>query len=282
MKRRRSVEEGSSQPAIEDQAARSLVASVLGMTGNVRSTRPPVRPSVCPPVRLSACLALLLALRVPSALLAQVGHPPSSSPYSDIPKGHTITGFGGLFGGTGGRFGIAPHDGPVYGLRYDIRTGSTIQMGLMFAQGDLERMIVDPFVPVADRISGPVDQTVSFVEADLQLNLTGGKTWRRLAPFVAAGVGLAFAGETAADTSGFELGRKIYFAPHAGFRLFLTDRIHLRTDARVMFWKLSYPASFTRQPPDEPTAPPVITDGRVSEWTTTSWLQAGLGFSFSP
>lgn len=234
-------------------------------------------------VRTAARLAALYLLALlPAEAGAQVGHLPGESPFRDIRKGHTITALGGLFGGAGGRFAIAPHDGAVFGLRYDIRTGSTIQMGLAFTQGNLERMIVDPFVVVAERVHGPVDQTVSFLEADLQLNLTGGKTWRRLAPFVAAGVGLAFPEEVAADTSGFELGRKIYFAPHAGFRFFLTDRVHLRTEARVVFWKLSYPASFTRQPPDEPTAPPVIADGRVSEWTTSSWLQAGLGFSFSP
>ena len=234
----------------------------------------------CPP-GLWMPLAVLLAL-APGGLLAQVGHAPGRSPYRDIPKGHTVTGFGALFGGAGGRFAIAPHDGPVFGLRYDIRTGSTIQMGLAFARGNLERMIVDPFVAVEDRVSGPVDQTVSFLEADLQLNLTGGKTWRRLAPFVGAGVGLTFPSGTAADTSGFELGKKIYLVPHAGFRLFLTERIHLRTDARVIFWKLNYPASFSRESTLDPDSPPVIDDGRVSEWTTTSWLQAGLGFSFSP
>jgi hypothetical protein len=230
-------------------------------------------------VTLAAALLTVLAF---SSASAQVGHPPGRSPYHDIPKGHAVTPFGALFGGTGGRFGIAPHDGTVFGLRYDIRTGSALQMGLLFGQGELERLIVDPFVPVAQRVSGPVDQSVTFVEADLQLNLTGGKTWRRLAPFVAAGVGLAFPSETAADTSGFELGRKIYFAPHAGFRFFISDRIYLRTEARVTFWKLSYPTSFERTPPDEPAAPPVIADGNLSEWTTSSWLQAGLGFSFSP
>jgi hypothetical protein len=143
-------------------------------------------------------------------------------------------------------------------------------------------MIVDPFVEVENRVSGPVDQKVTFVELDLQLNLTGGKTWHRLAPFVGVGGGLTFASETAADTSGFELGRKIYLAPHAGFRFFLTDRLHLRADARVLFWKLTYPTSFTQEPTLDPDSPPVIDDGRVSEWTTSSWLQAGLGFSFSP
>jgi hypothetical protein len=228
-------------------------------------------------------LAVLAVLALsPGAAAAQVGHPPGRSPYHDIPKGHTVTGFGGLFGGSGGRLGIAPHDGPVFGLRYDIRTGSAIQLGLVLGRANLERLIVDPFVVVDNRVSGPVDQKVSFVELDLQLNLTGGKTWHRLAPFVGVGGGLTLPSGTAADTSGFELGKKIYFAPHAGFRFFLTDRLHVRTDARVIFWKLNYPDRFTLPPTEEPEAPPVIEDGRVSEWTTTSWLQAGLGFSFSP
>jgi len=232
-------------------------------------------------VRVASLTVILLAL-VPAALRAQVGHPPGRSPYHDIPKGHALTPFVAAFGGTGGRFEIAPHDGTLFGARYDIRTSYALQMGLLVARGKLERMIVDPFVPAAERVSGPVDQNVTFVEADLQLNLTGGKTWNRFAPFVAAGAGLTFAEDTPADTSGFKLGRKLYFVPHAGFRFFVTDRLHLRGDARVVFWKLSYPASFTQPPADEPNSPPVIDDGRVSQWDTSYWLQAGLGFSFSP
>ncbi len=47
-------------------------------------------------------------------------------------------------------------------------------------------------------------------------------------------------------------------------------------------WKLSYPVPFTRGPPDQPGTPPVIDDDILSEWTTSSWLQAGVGISFSP
>jgi len=218
---------------------------------------------------------------------AQVGHPPGHSPYRDIAKGHTVTALGGYFGGSGGRFGIAPHDGTIFGIRYDIRNSSAIGLGLTLARADLDRLIVDPFVALANRVSGPVQQTVSFFEADLQLNLTGGKSWHRVAPFVSTGVGLTFPSGTPADTSGFELGRRFYFAPGAGFRLFLTNGVHLRAEARATFWKLKYPASFTREPPEEPGNPPdnsnaVITDGRVSEWSTSSWLQVGLGFAFSP
>jgi hypothetical protein len=217
---------------------------------------------------------------------AQVGHPPGRSPYHDISKGHTVTPLVAAFGGSGGKFGIAPHDGTVFGFRYEIRNSQPIALGLQVGRGDLDRLIVDPFVAVANRVSGPVKQTVTFAEVDLQLNVTGGKSWHRLAPFVNAGLGLIFPTSTPADTSGFELGRRVYLAPGAGFRLFLTDRLHLRGEARVAFWKLKYPASFTREPPDDPGTPDdphaVITDGNVSQWSTSSWLQAGLGFSFSP
>jgi hypothetical protein len=229
-------------------------------------------------------LALGLMVR---PLAAQVGHPPGHSPYHDIPKGHTFTALGGYLSGDGGRFGIAPHDGAIFGFRYDIRTASALEMGLGFARADLDRLIVDPFVRVADRVSGPVKQTVSFAEFDLQFNLTGGKTWHRLAPFVGAGVGLTFAEGTPADTSDFKFGHKVYLAPGIGFRFFITDRLHLRGEARAAFWKLKYPPTFEQEPPLEPGNPPltsnaVITDGRTSEWNATSWLQAGLSFSFSP
>jgi len=230
-------------------------------------------------------IAFLTAL-LPAPALAQVGHPPGTSPYREIFRGHSVTGFAGYIGGSGAEFGIGPHKGPVYGIRYDIRTASALQLGLQLAQADLERFIVDPFVQVANRVSGPVSQRVSFVEADLQLNLTGGKTWRGLAPFVGAGAGLTFAGGTPADTSGYDFGNKIYFAPYAGLRVFVTERLHLRGDARIAFWKLKYPASFAEEPPLEPGDPDgdsnaVIDDGPLSEWTTAPWFQLGLAYSFS-
>jgi hypothetical protein len=206
-------------------------------------------------------VTLALALLAPTALPAQVGHPPGSSPYRDIPKGHTFTPFAAYFAGDGGRFGVAPHDGQLYGFRYDIRTGSTIQMGLLLGHGQMQRVILDSLVGVGAPIPGTVDQSTTFVEADLQLNLTGGKTWNRLAPFIGAGLGLAWAEDIPADRSAFELGTRFYFAPHAGLRLFVTDRLHLRGDARVLFWKLNYPGS--------------------SEWDTSGWYGAGLGFGFS-
>ena len=233
-----------------------------------------------------AVLVMLVLVLGAGRLSAQVGHPPDKSPYRDIRKGHTFTALYGQFGGSGGEFGIAPHDAPTYGFRYDIRTGSAVQLGLGFAHGNLDRLIVDPFVELANRVSGPVKQSVNFAELNLQLNLTGGKTWHRLAPFVGSGVGLAFPSSTPQDTSRFKLGHKFYLAPFTGVRIFVTDRLSLRGEARVAFWKLKYPTTFEAEPVLEPGTPEqsnaVITDGNLQEWTTSSWLMVGLGYSFSP
>jgi len=171
------------------------------------------------------------------------------------------------------------------GARYDIRTASAIQLGIGFAHSSLDRVIVNPFVSLANRRSGPVNQSVTFAEVNLQFNVTGGKSWHRIAPFVGAGGGVAFASGTPADTSGYEFGRKFYVAPNVGIRFFLGDRLHLRAEARSTFWKLNYPTTFQQEPVGEPGTPEnpnaVIPRGKLSEWTSSSWLQAGLGYSFS-
>jgi hypothetical protein len=232
---------------------------------------------------LAVSFVLALAAR---GAAAQVGYPPHSSPFRDIRKGHTFTAMGGYFSGDGGQFNIGPHDGAVFGVRYDIRTGGTVQMGIGVARSNLERFIVNPFVRLANRKTGPVKQSVTFADLTLQFNVTGGKSWHRMAPFVSATGGLALSGGTPADTSQYEFGRKFYFAPALGLRFFLSDRLHVRAEARSTFWKLDYPTTFQVEPVEEPgtvdNPNAVITDGKLTEWTTSSWLQIGLGYSFSP
>jgi hypothetical protein len=234
---------------------------------------------------MALCLVISSVLGMEPAA-AQVGHAPESSPYRDIRKGHSITPTAGYFGGDGGDFGIGPHSGTVFGARYDIRTAYALQLGLGISHGSLERFIVNPFVRLANRRTGPVSQTVTFTELDLQFNVTGGKTWNRIAPYLGAGAGIAFASGTPADTSQYEFGNKFYLVPHAGVRVFFSDRLHLRAEARVSFWKLNYPTTFRQEPVEEPGTPgnsnAVITGENLDEWTTSSWLQAGIGYSFSP
>jgi len=219
-------------------------------------------------MRLSTAL-LIPALACPPLLAAQVGHPPQSSPYSDLAKGNSFTVLGGRFMGDGGRLGVGPNSGYTFGIRYDLRASRALAFGLGVERGNLQRLIITPSQPVAERTSGPVDQQVTFAEAFITLNLTGGKTWHGFAPFTGIVGGVAFATSTPADTSGYNFGKKFFFAPAAGFRLFLGDRLHLRAEARASFWKLSYPPSFNAG------ITPVTAN--VSEWNLTPWFVVGLG-----
>ncbi len=236
-------------------------------------------------MRLLGSLLLALALPLPTTAMAQAGHPPSGSPYRDIRYGHSVLLNVGQFGGGGGRLELGPHDGTLYGLRYDIRVSGPIQFGFSVANGTLERLIQDPDDSVATRTSGPVPQKVTFAELAIQFNLTGSKTWRGLAPYIAGSGGLALSGGVPADTTGYDFGNKFYIVPAAGLRFFLTPNIHLRAEARSVFWKLSYPVSFAEEPAEEPgdAASPnaLLPDGRLDEWTSSRWLLIGLGVSFS-
>lgn len=229
-----------------------------------------------------AILPVLILATAPG-LAAQVGHPPAHSPFRDIIYGKSITPMIGSFGGDGGRLGIGPHDGTTYGARIALRLSGTIEAGLAVHSGTFSRLIVDADAPVATRVTGPVDQTVTLAEVGFQLNLTGGKSWHRLAPFINASGGIVAAKRTPADTSGFNLGTKGQLSPGIGTRLFLSQHFHLRFEARQTFWKLTYPVAYTDEPAQDPgttESNAVITDRKLQQWTSGTWLMAGISYSF--
>jgi hypothetical protein len=229
-------------------------------------------------MRLSrlSILALLLLAR---PALAQVGHDPARSPYQTLRYGQFLGATTGYFNGSGGQLGAAPHKGATFGLRYDFLGAGTVTVGLAVSRGNLERFIVNPHQPIETALTGPVKQQGTFVEGVLQFNLTGGKTWHRIAPFVSAGAGLAVVSNTPADTSGFKFHTRATLTPGIGARVFLTERLFLRVEARSMFWSISYPASYSARPSSDPTKPAVL-QSPGKEWTGTGWYSIGLSYAF--
>lgn len=230
-----------------------------------------------------------LALLGATPLAAQVGHAPTSSPYRDIFHGKSITAMYGDIGGDGGRIGVGPHNGRSYGLRFDIRIGAPVHFAATVAKADVERFVVSADDSVASRKKGPVDQQLTMFEAAMQLNITGKKTWHRLAPFIGMSVGYVDGGGLPAgapsDSSGYNFGGKFYLAPAIGARVFLGNNLHLRFEARQLFWKLSYPLSYTAEPDAEPSTDPdnpnaVLPNGKRDEWSGGRELRVGLGFAF--
>lgn len=223
-------------------------------------------------------LAALVALPVS----AQVGYSPDRSPYRDLTQPTTLTATVGRFTNNGGTYGLGPNNGYTYGLRYAFRANKFIEISLNATRMQLQRLQVDPFVPVAQRVSGPFNENMIMGEFGLTANLTGGKTWRGLAPFVGVGLGAAFSEgfQSPSDTTGFKQGTKFVFTPHAGTRIFLTPKLHVRLEAKAVLWRLSYPRpTFGAVPPGDPLAAPVVTDGRFTQWAPNAVLQFGLGYA---
>lgn len=227
-------------------------------------------------LRAFTVLAVLLLAR---PVAAQVGHDPASSPYRTLRYGQFIGASVGYFNGVGGQIGVAPHQGMTVGLRYDFLAATTITLGFQGSYGSLDRFIIDPSKPIETGKTGPVRQSVTVVEGILQFNLTGGKTWNRIAPFVSGGFGLVLAGSTPQDTTGLKFRTKLAITPGIGARIFLADRLFLRVEARSTFWQISYPAAFRAPPSTDPSKPAVVSGG-AKEWVTNGWYSVGLSYAF--
>lgn len=238
------------------------------------------------PRRLPRALAVLVCLLgMTGALPAQVGHLPQLSPYREIRHGRFLEAIGGQLMGSGGPINVGPHDGTLYGARIVFRGQHSIQLGITGWTSQAQRFIVDADAAPANRTSGPIDQRISGGEFSLQLNLTGGKSYRGVAPFVGLSLGMAV-GEAspAADSSGYKFGTKFYFAPAVGARYFLGQRLYLKGEARAFFWSLKYPVSYS----EEPTALPgtdenpnaVNPTGKRGEYVPVPALLFGLGIKF--
>jgi hypothetical protein len=224
-----------------------------------------------------ACAAQLLLTH---ALAAQVGHDPARSPYRTLRYGQFIGLNGGLLNGNGGALGVAPHHGPSVGLRYDFLSTGVLSLGAAASYAALERKVVDPTKPIATAVSGPIKQRVGIAELLMQFNLTGGKTWNRIAPYVSGSLGLLLADKTEQDSSDFKFRVRFLLTPGIGTRVFLADRLFLRIEARSSFWSVSYPASFRSAPSRDPTKPPVLA-APTKEWLANGWYTVGLSYAFS-
>lgn len=226
----------------------------------------------------------VLALLAPTLAGAQVGHDPRTSPYRDLKHGSMLVPEVGFFQGGGGTIGVAPNSGTLYGFRAEIGAKGPLLLGFEFATGTLERLIVDADDPVATRVKGPVDQRYTLLGLNLKLNLTGGKTWHGLAPYIGGGGGLSTAAKVAADTSGWNYGNRLYFAPTAGVRVFLTPGLYLRGEVRAIFARVTYPQSYRDEPafdPGDATASNAVLAGKpLREWVASGVYTVGIGFPF--
>jgi len=229
-----------------------------------------------------AAWSLAAALLAPATLSAQVGHDPARSPYRPIGARTNLSLVGGYLGGSGGKLGIGPSDGFLVGARYEMRLTGPTDASLTISRGQFDRLIPNPNAPADSQITGPVSQSVIFVDAALQILLTGDKTWNRLAPYLGASLGLGFGSGVPADSSGFRYATKFLTGPLLGVRLYPGGGLTFRVEGRLTFWRLRYPSGFFANPARAPTDPPLLNPDVESDtdWTAHPTVLIGLGWAF--
>lgn len=219
-----------------------------------------------------------LAILGTHAGLAQVGHDPEFSPFRDIRRGTAVSLGLGYLAGDAGKLGVGPSDGPSVTGRFEISLGGPTLVSLGTTYARLERDVLDPAQVADSQRSGPFDAGILMFDVGLQLRLTGQKSWRRVAPYLGAAMGLAFEISGPADPGGFNFGTKFTLAPGAGVRVYPGQHLSVSADFRLLFWKLSYPASYQFPSPDGSTILPP--GASTSDWTTHPWTSVGVAWTF--
>ncbi len=233
---------------------------------------------------LAAFLLLVVAFGVASEARAQVGHPPESSPYTDVRATKIISLGVGYLGGSAGSAGVGPTDGPLAVGRFNMMISGPLELDGSLGVANLERGIIDPTTAPTDSIVDVAKQTVTLLDAGIMLLLTGRKAWHRTIPYLGASFGVAFGGSVPEDTlSGFRFKTQFQLAPVVGVRWYPSDRLMFRLEFRDIVWRLTYPPSFFTIPEDDILAPPVLNPNvyNDTEWTHHPTLLFTIGYAIT-
>lgn len=226
--------------------------------------------------RLLAAAFVLVA--APGALRAQVGYPPSESPYRDLEFRQELTPYLGYFAASKDPAGVAPQSGPLVGLRYEVRVGGPAQLSLRAARVFSERTPVDPTKPVATRRLPAESWPLYTADLGLTINLTGQKSIRHLVPVVSGGIGLVSDLKSGEDVGGYKFGTSFAFLFGAGVRWVPGGRFSLRADVTDHLYQIQYPEAYVISSNGNPA---VLTgsQGRGS-WRHNAAITVGASYLF--
>lgn len=232
-----------------------------------------------PRPRQPLALAMLALAAVATTAAAQVGHDPAHSPYRDIRRGSGLLASVGWLGGDRGSVPVGPGPGTTLGLHYSLAGGGPVVLlaGATFAA--LDRYVIDPDSSAATRRSGPEPNDILQLDVGIQLRLTGGKSWRGIAPYLGMALGLAFELRGPNDPGNYTFGTKFTLAPGAGLRIHPARRLTVVADVRYTFWRLGYPTTYrVANAVDSTTVLPA--GASETDWTTHPSLRVGVGWTF--
>ena len=186
--------------------------------------------------------ALALAF-IATTARAQVGHLPNNSPYRDLETRQEFTFFGGRYTTGKDPIGVAPLDGPMYGIRYQVHVGGPAFLMARWSHVNSSRLAIDPTKNGAARQLGKHDVSVNLYDIDLALNLTGEKSFHHIVPVINFGAGVASCG-CAVKGDSYTFGTPFAFTFGGGLRYVPGGRVQFTLDWNDYLYQLKYPADY--------------------------------------
>jgi hypothetical protein len=186
--------------------------------------------------------ALALAF-IATTARAQVGHLPDNSPYRDLETRQEFTFFGGRYTTGKDPIGVAPLDGPMYGIRYQVHVGGPAFLMTRWSHINSSRLAIDPTKNGAARQLGKHDVSINLYDVDLALNLTGEKSFHHIVPVINFGAGVASCGCSVKGDS-YTFGTPFAFTFGGGLRYVPGGRVQLTLDWNDYLYQIKYPADY--------------------------------------
>lgn len=223
-------------------------------------------------------LGALALVSIATTASAQVGHLPETSPYRDFEASQEFTFFGGHYNSGKDPIGIAPQDGPMFGIRYQIHVGGPAFLVAKWSHVNTERFAIDPIQSGAAQQLGKRNVSLNLYDVDLALNLTGQKSFHHIVPVINLGAGVATCGCTV-DPDPYSFGTPFAFSFGGGLRFVPGGRFQLTLDWTDYLYQLKYPAQYFLLPASGGD-PAVTGDQARSFWKNNRALTLGASLLF--
>jgi hypothetical protein len=197
-----------------------------------------------------------LLLLATSSASAQVGYPPDRSPYRDRDYNREWTYFGGHFSAERDPVGVAPTEGPMAGIRWQMYLTGPFYFGVRFAGASVERRIIDPSKRIDERDLGTEKVPMGFADFGLEMSLTGHKTWRGFAPFINGGLGFTADLRGKNDVGSYRFGVPFTMTFGTGLSYAPSRNWSLRLDWSHYIYRVQYPTTYYLKTTEDPAVLP--------------------------
>ena len=225
-------------------------------------------------------LSILFSIAVVSSPAAGQTIP---SPYTYIEYSKEWAVFAGKSDINPGQLGLGPQNATTVGGRWAVASGGTLSFEVSGTLFMATREVRDVSKPVDDRVLGVSDIDVGLLDLRLRLNLTGGRAWHGLQPFIIFGVGVA--GPLSVDRAlegladmptdeQFAFGTRFAGTVGGGANFHVSNKISLRLEGVMNLWKVKTPVEWLTVDVDPNSENP------KDEWVSAKSITLGASWRF--